>query len=84
MTSSEFDTTTLAGKTVADNYKLMKIIGSGSFGAIYEGLNTKTKEKVAVKLEQLGTDVPQMLAEEARMMKQLSDRCEEVSILGSI
>ena len=78
MTSCESAATALAGKTIAEKYELVKLIGSGSFGAIYEGLDTKTMAKVAIKLEQLGTALPQMLAEEARMMKQLSERCDEV------
>ena len=32
-------------------YKLTKIIGSGSFGYVYEGINMIDKKSVAVKVE---------------------------------
>lgn len=36
-------------------YKLQKKIGSGSFGDIYQVINTKTNEILAVKLEAIDT-----------------------------
>ena len=35
---------------IADRFKVVKKIGSGSFGRIYEGLDIYTKERVAIKL----------------------------------
>ena len=35
---------------VGKNYQLIKKIGSGAFGDIYEGRHTQTKETVAIKL----------------------------------
>jgi serine/threonine protein kinase len=35
---------------VAGKYKLTKKIGSGAFGDIFQGLNIKTGEDVAIKL----------------------------------
>ena len=32
-------------------YKLIKQIGQGKFGQIFQGMNEKTKEKVAIKRE---------------------------------
>ena len=32
-------------------YKVLKRIGEGSFGSIYEGINIQTNEKIAIKLE---------------------------------
>ena len=78
MSSCQIDTAALAGKKVAGIYSLERLLGSGSFGAVYEGLDTSTKKKVAVKLEQIGKNVPKMLIEEARVMKQLSDGGDEV------
>src|SRR5690606_23265831 len=41
-------------------YKLEHKIGSGSFGIIHCGINVKTGEKVAVKLEKSDTRHPQL------------------------
>lgn len=41
----------------------MHKIGSGSFGDIYLGENTKTKEAVAIKLENKNTKYPQLMYE---------------------
>jgi serine/threonine protein kinase len=49
--------------TICDRYKLGKKIGSGSFGDIYIGVNKKTNEEVAVKLESVKTKFPQLLYE---------------------
>lgn len=44
-------------------YKLQKKIGSGSFGEIFQVLNTKTNQLLAVKLEPIDTQTPQLLFE---------------------
>ena len=40
----------LLGKFLFKHYKLKKKIGEGSFGRIYIGVNTDTKEEYAIKL----------------------------------
>jgi serine/threonine protein kinase len=40
----------LLGKILFKNYKIKKKIGEGSFGRIYIGVNTDTKEEYAIKL----------------------------------
>ena len=40
----------LLGKILFKHYKLKKKIGEGSFGRIYIGVNTDTKEEYAIKL----------------------------------
>ena len=37
-------------------YKLLEVIGKGSFGLVYKGYNTKTKTFVAVKLEKRSSE----------------------------
>ena len=48
---------------VGGRYKLLKKIGSGAFGEIYQGTNIKTSEEVAIKLEPTKTKFPQLLYE---------------------
>lgn len=40
----------LLGKILFKHYKIKKKIGEGSFGRIYIGVNTDTKEEYAIKL----------------------------------
>ncbi len=49
------------GKDFCINSK--KKLGCGAFGVIYSGLNYKTKEEVAIKLECQKTKTPQLLYE---------------------
>uniref|UniRef100_A0A7S2TMT9 Casein kinase I n=1 Tax=Lotharella oceanica TaxID=641309 RepID=A0A7S2TMT9_9EUKA len=44
-------------------YKMKHKIGSGSFGDIYLGENVRTKEPVAIKLENKSTKYPQLMYE---------------------
>jgi serine/threonine protein kinase len=38
---------------IANKYKIIQKIGSGSFGSIFEGINIRTSEKVAIKVESI-------------------------------
>ncbi|OHT04776.1 CK1 family protein kinase [Tritrichomonas foetus] len=44
-------------------YKIKRKIGAGSFGEIFEGEDIKTGKRVAVKVEKLKTQIPQLNAE---------------------
>ncbi|KAF6200175.1 hypothetical protein GE061_006476 [Apolygus lucorum] len=48
---------------VAGRYRLVRKIGSGSFGDIYLGINVSNGEEVAVKLEPVRARHPQLLYE---------------------
>ncbi|KAK9501500.1 hypothetical protein O3M35_012213 [Rhynocoris fuscipes] len=48
---------------VAGRYRLVRKIGSGSFGDIYLGINVSNGEEVAVKLEPTRARHPQLLYE---------------------
>jgi len=45
------------------NYKLVRKLGSGAFGEIFQGLNTKTNQEVAIKFENVNTKHPQLFYE---------------------
>jgi serine/threonine protein kinase len=38
-------------------YEILSKIGSGTFGSIYKGINTRTKEDVAIKVEKIDYDL---------------------------
>jgi serine/threonine protein kinase len=48
----------LAGTIIAGKYELIRLLGQGGMGAVYEGRNLSTLKRVAVKLlyEELGRD----------------------------
>jgi len=48
---------------VASKYRLVRKIGSGSFGDIYLGINISNGEEVAIKLESVKARHPQLLYE---------------------
>ena len=48
---------------VGGKYRLVRKIGSGSFGDIYLGINITNGEEVAVKLESIKARHPQLLYE---------------------
>jgi casein kinase 1 len=58
-------------KTVLNKYKLIKKLGSGSFGEIYLSANLENNEHVASKLEKADTKFPQ-LEMEYRVYRHLS------------
>lgn len=55
---------------INDRYRLASKIGSGSFGEIFHGADTVTKQAVAIKLEPLKSRHPQLLYE-SRIYSQL-------------
>ena len=41
----------LKGKLIFGKYKITALLGKGSFGSVFKGINTQTKELVAIKVE---------------------------------
>ncbi|KAI9256493.1 kinase-like domain-containing protein [Phascolomyces articulosus] len=66
----------LVGEIINDRYKLESRIGGGSFGDVYIGHNIKTKDKVAVKLENTTNDHDLRLKIEYKVNQDLGDRNE--------
>jgi serine/threonine protein kinase len=61
--------TALIGK----KYVLLDLIGSGSFGSIYQGENVRTQEKVAIKVEPIKNGT-KLLKNEATIYQYLSNK----------
>ena len=63
---------------VGGKYRLVRKIGSGSFGDIYLGINITNGEEVAVKLESIKARHPQLLYE-SKLYKilQVSRKCDK-------
>jgi serine/threonine protein kinase len=57
---------------IGNKYKLIKQIGSGSFGSIFEGNNIRTNEKVAIKIE-LISDELKLLKHESNIYRLLAN-----------
>ena len=45
------------------NFKLVRRLGSGAFGEIFQGVNPKTNQEVAIKFESVTTKHPQLFFE---------------------
>jgi serine/threonine protein kinase len=57
---------------VGNKYKLLQQIGSGSFGSIFEGMNVRTNEKVAIKMEPISDEL-KLLKHESNIYRILSN-----------
>ena len=54
------------------SFKSTDRLGGGSFGQIYKGINLKTKEEVAIKIESKNIETPQLI-HESKILKALND-----------
>ena len=52
-------------KTIFSKYLIRKKVGQGSFGTVYQGINTSTNEKIALKVEKREKSDPGTLENEA-------------------
>jgi serine/threonine protein kinase len=43
---------------IDSKYKIVSILGEGAYGKVYAGVNTRTREEVAIKLEKIHDTVP--------------------------
>lgn len=57
---------------ISNKYKLIEKIGSGSFGDIYKGINIRTKENVAIKVESLSNET-KLLKNETKIYQYLGN-----------
>jgi serine/threonine protein kinase len=58
-------------KIIGNKYKLLSQLGSGTFGTIYQGINIRTNEKVAIKVELISNEF-KLLRYESNVYKLLS------------
>ncbi|KAK8770762.1 hypothetical protein V5799_012772 [Amblyomma americanum] len=69
------------GHVVKERWKVMKKIGGGGFGEIYEGLDLMSKELVALKLES-AKQAKQVLKMEVAVLKKLQGREHVCRFIG--
>ena len=64
-TNNPTDKTKSIKQKVRNNYSIdpKKLLGKGSFGKIYAGINKTTGDEIAIKLEPLNTEQPQLVYE---------------------
>lgn len=55
---------------IGNKYEILNKLGSGSFGTICKGINVRTKEQVAIKIEQINSDT-KMLKHETKVYQYL-------------
>ncbi|KAL4238551.1 Tau-tubulin kinase 2 [Mactra antiquata] len=70
-----------AGQVVKERWKVVRKVGGGGFGEIYEGLDTVTKEPVALKLES-AKQPKQVLKMEVAVLKKLQGRDHVCRFIG--
>ena len=59
-------------KIIVNKYEIQQKIGNGSFGDIFQGVNQRTHEKVAIKIETIQSNL-KLLKNEAIMYQYLKD-----------
>ena len=58
--------------TIINNkYEIQKQLGKGNFGIVYSGINTRTFNPIAIKMEYTHTDAPRILKHEAAILNHL-------------
>jgi serine/threonine protein kinase len=62
----------MEGSTIANKYKLLEKIGEGSFGFIFKGINLRTSEHVAIKMESISSS-SKLLKNESKIYQYLND-----------
>ena len=46
---------------IGNNYRIIRKIDEGAFGEIYHGINVMNNQEVAIKLEPVNTESPQLI-----------------------
>lgn len=60
----------IINKIVNRKYKVLSLLGKGSFGEIYKGINVRTSEKVAIKIELISNNT-KLLKNESKIYRYL-------------
>uniref|UniRef100_A0A6C0D407 non-specific serine/threonine protein kinase n=1 Tax=viral metagenome TaxID=1070528 RepID=A0A6C0D407_9ZZZZ len=67
--------------TIKQKYILYEEIGHGKFGKVFSGINRKTKENVAIKMENVNSPI-RLLKNEAKILKYLYDHgCRQIPLI---
>jgi serine/threonine protein kinase len=63
----------LIGTTVVEKYKIIKVLGKGSFGVCYEGIDTTNENKVAIKIANNSKEALKILKQEISIYEKLEN-----------
>ncbi|CAH1960187.1 unnamed protein product [Acanthoscelides obtectus] len=69
------------GHVIKERWKILKKIGGGGFGEIYEGLDLKTREQIALKVES-ARQAKQVLKMEVAVLKKLQGKDHVCRFVG--
>src|SRR5690242_1986139 len=77
------------GQVIDGKYQIVRLIGEGGMGAVYEGLNTRIKRRVAIKLLHSGvaanSEIIQRFEREAQVAGTVgNDHILEILDLGAL
>eukprot|EP00105_Crassostrea_gigas_P044146 XP_019928294.1 PREDICTED: tau-tubulin kinase 1 [Crassostrea gigas] len=81
MTTSAAEDLLQANQVVKERWKVVRKIGGGGFGEIYEGIDQVTKESVALKLES-AKQAKQVLKMEVAVLKKLQGQDHVCRFIG--
>lgn len=56
---------------VGGKFRVCRFLGEGAFGKIYQGINLKTNEEVAIKMERMDCESP-MLQYESKLLQKFA------------
>ena len=56
---------------IGNKYEIHNIIGEGTFGRVFKGINIRTKENIAIKIQY--KDISKVLRHEAKIYQHLKD-----------
>ncbi len=66
--------------SLLSGYRLIKILGKGSHGSVYQAIDTEKNENVAIKIisyERMNSDEKRMLVNEVNLLRDICTKCSQ-------